>query len=359
MTTRARLLFVVVASALACGAPACPVGPSSLVGADASVRILLTRVATGDVVTASVDDTVRTFVGATNTSVTIGFEAEPGDVAGAVVVGRASGARCANFVLTVEEGEVTELALDVETLPLCAPLPSDGGEPDAGEPDAGEPDAGEPDAGEPDAGEDAGTPDAGDVDAGVDAGPIDAGDVDAGDVDAGLDAGDVDAGLDAGDVDAGDVDAGFDAGDVDAGDVDAGDVDGGTPVRTFVSFTEDVRIGLCIVEPCHVITTVSADGTITYANQADEPLLGVVSALDLEALLVDVLDPSVDALFAGDDPLCGEPPPGALDTVVLNRVTDEGVIVDLSKDTSGCLSTVVLSLRLRMSLLRLAAFGIE
>jgi hypothetical protein len=331
--TTARSLSVVVAMglvALSVGAPACPVGPSSLVSANSNVAVVLFRLRAGDFVSMRVDDVERALVANDSTAITVLFEVETGLQRGRVVHHRNGLARCGGFDVVVDDAGREEVVVDVESMALCV-ADDDAGVDDAGADDSGVPeDAGEPrDAGVDDAGEE--------IDGGED---LDAGDE--------LDGGD---GQDAGEEpDGGSADAGFS---------DAGEPDAGPPPVLFVLFREDLRLGLCLIEPCHVITTVLADGTITYENQDAEPQEANLPLSDLLALVDVLLSDTVDLLFAGEDPLCPDPSPGGVDTVLFQRVLDVPPIEDVTKDVSGCLSTTVLGLRTRMSTLRLLAFGIE
>ncbi|MBI1945472.1 MAG: hypothetical protein HYS27_07235 [Deltaproteobacteria bacterium] len=158
----------------------------------------------------------------------------------------------------------------------------------------------------------------------------------------------IDAGPDAGEPDAGEPDAG----EPDAGEPDAGEPDAGPPPDVFVRLEEEEQVVGCIIPPCARITTVTADGTITYVDQGAAPRTGLLDALDLRALAARSLSAEADALFAGADAACPQLPP--LDgLVVLRRTYDPGTgAVQEQADVSLCVTGVAVDLRARLALAR-------
>ncbi len=296
---RSRARIVVGLLSAAVSSTACLHSAQDLV-AGADGRVIVTGLSAGDDVTIEIDGDVKRATAPGDEPLVVYLELSQGDHDGRAIFTREDGDLCAAFVLHVTANAATA-SVDAAAATLCEASDDAGFAVDAGhDVDAGFPpdDAGLP---PPD---DAGSP------------PPD------------------DAGFP--------PDAGF------------------APIELLTTLVESVDVLSCLVEPCSITTTVSADGSVAYTALDAATLTGSVQAVDLVATSERARSDPADALFAGDDPSCAQPRPTSLtlDTVTLRRDVDPGTgdpVVSQTVDVTGCDVGIARELRLRLQLLRQVA----
>ena len=295
----------------------CPLGFSKDLVEDSNAQVIVTGLLPDELVRLTIDGVRKEAAPFDDAPLVIHLALPVGEHLGELEIRGAGEPRCAEVRLTLADEEDRDAAsVDARTAPLCVAPDGDGGPDDGGAEDGGAEDGG----------------------AGDDGGPIDGGPIDSGPIDSGP----------------------IDGGPIDSGPLDGGPIDSG-PERVFVQLEETTTLSACIPPLCDVVTTVAAEGQVSFLELGNPLVSGSVDPADVSALAEDALSPEADLLFAGNDPDCPQPRPGGLDAVHLERRFLEGAaMTPLTEDidVSGCTTGIAWTLRQRLAFLRSLALGL-
>jgi len=91
-------------------------------------------------------------------------------------------------------------------------------------------------------------------------------------------------------------------------------------VTSLLRLVEDITVAACILEPCHIVTTLEGSGALTHEVLDTATTSGTVTPADFSVFSSRMTSTEANVLFAGDDTDCTLPRPGIpAEQVLLTR----------------------------------------